>query len=133
MTYFLDILSFGALITSCAIMFFFYKYRNQIFCQEIPSLLAQALKREDWPEALQLAARAYRLNPKSEWVIATLHKLELLLKQWEEASGDAAPVASATSARRTPAVVLSTRQRRDYLIRCRLAGSPAPALAGSPA
>jgi HemY protein len=48
-------------------------------------LLTQAMRRHDWREALSLAKRAYQLNPKSEWVVATLYDLHKQLGQWSEA------------------------------------------------
>jgi HemY protein len=48
-------------------------------------LLAQAIKREDWREALQLAERAHRLNPKSDWVVSTLYDLQKRSGRWADA------------------------------------------------
>lgn len=50
-------------------------------------LLAQAMRREDWTEALALAERAYRLNPKSDWVVTTLYELQKRAGRWAEAEG----------------------------------------------
>jgi HemY protein len=52
----------------------------------VRGLLGQALKREDWKEALGLARRAHRLNPKSEWVTQTLYDLQKKTGEWEGAT-----------------------------------------------
>lgn len=49
-------------------------------------LLNQALKAEDHATALDLARRAYRLQPKSEWVAATLFDLQARKGAWIEAA-----------------------------------------------
>jgi HemY protein len=51
----------------------------------VRGLLMQAIKREDWAEALSLAKRAYTLNPKSGWVVQTLFDLQKRTQQWTEA------------------------------------------------
>ena len=51
----------------------------------IRGLLAQAIKREDWSEALRLAERAHRLNPKSDWVVSTLYDLQKRSGHWADA------------------------------------------------
>lgn len=51
----------------------------------IRGLLVQAMKREDWDQALTLARRAYRLNPKSEWVVQTLYDLQKRTGHWADA------------------------------------------------
>lgn len=48
-------------------------------------LLTQAMQRQDWPEALQLARRAYRLKPQSGWVVSTLYDLQKRSGQWLDA------------------------------------------------
>jgi HemY protein len=48
-------------------------------------LLTQAMKRQDWAEAHKLALNAYRLNPKSEWVVSTLYDLQRRLGRWTDA------------------------------------------------
>ncbi len=48
-------------------------------------LLSQAMKRQDWQQGLALAEEAYRLNPKSEWVISTLYGLNKEAGRWNEA------------------------------------------------
>lgn len=48
-------------------------------------LLNQAMKREDWGQALSLAEEAHRLNPKSEWVVSTLFDLQKQLGRWRDA------------------------------------------------
>ncbi len=48
-------------------------------------LLTQAMKREDWNEALKLARRAYLLSPKSEWVVKTLYDLQKRTGKWADA------------------------------------------------
>ncbi len=50
-------------------------------------LLTQAMKREDWDEALTLAQQAYRLNPNSGWVVETLYALQKRKERWAEAEG----------------------------------------------
>lgn len=52
----------------------------------VRGLLGQALKREDWKEALGLARRAHRLNPKSEWVTQTLYDLQKKTGEWSGAT-----------------------------------------------
>jgi len=52
----------------------------------VRGLLGQALKREDWTEALRLARRGHRLNPKSEWVTKTLYDLQKKTGEWTGAS-----------------------------------------------
>ncbi|MCW5699541.1 MAG: tetratricopeptide repeat protein [Rhodospirillales bacterium] len=51
----------------------------------IRGLLTQAMKKEDWDEALKLARRAYRLNPRSEWVVKTLYDLQKQTGRWNDA------------------------------------------------
>jgi len=48
-------------------------------------LLGQAVKREDGAAALKLVRRAYRLKPKSDWVVRTLFDLETRSGNWAEA------------------------------------------------
>jgi HemY protein len=48
-------------------------------------LLTQAMKREDWEEALSLAQRAFRIDSKSPWVIEALFDLQKRLRRWVEA------------------------------------------------
>jgi len=48
-------------------------------------LLTQAMKRDDTPAALDLARRAYRIKPKSEWVAETLFDLQARDGQWLDA------------------------------------------------
>lgn len=48
-------------------------------------LLAQAMKRNDWQQGLRLAEEAYRLNPKSEWLIRALYDLNKQAGRWTEA------------------------------------------------
>ncbi len=48
-------------------------------------LLTQAMKRGDHDEALTLARRAHRINPKSEWLVSTLYELQKRAGQWTEA------------------------------------------------
>lgn len=48
-------------------------------------LLNQAMKRQDWAQALSLAEEAHRLNPKSEWVVSTLFDLQKRLGRWRDA------------------------------------------------
>jgi HemY protein len=51
----------------------------------VRGLLAQAIKRQDWTEALTLAERAHRLNPASDWVVSTLYDLQKRTGHWAEA------------------------------------------------
>lgn len=51
----------------------------------VRGLLVQAMKREDWDQALTLARRAYRLSPKSEWVVQTLYDLQKRTGRWADA------------------------------------------------
>jgi HemY protein len=51
----------------------------------VRGLMTQAIKRQDWPEALTLARRAYRLNPRSEWVVSNLLELEKRSGRWVDA------------------------------------------------
>jgi Uncharacterized membrane-bound protein len=48
-------------------------------------LLSQAMKRNDWQQGLRLAEEAYRLNPKSEWLIHALYDLNKQAGRWVEA------------------------------------------------
>jgi HemY protein len=48
-------------------------------------LLNQAIKRGDKLEALSLARRAYRLQPKSTWVAANMFELQTQTAQWLDA------------------------------------------------
>lgn len=48
-------------------------------------LLTQAMQRQDWPEALRLARRAFRLKPDSGWVVSTLYDLQKRSGQWLDA------------------------------------------------
>lgn len=50
-------------------------------------LLSQAMKAGDRVEALELARRAYRLNPRTPWVLQTLFELLTRAEQWQEALG----------------------------------------------
>jgi HemY protein len=52
----------------------------------VRGLLNQAIKRQDWNEALSLARRAYRMNPKSEWVVKVLYDLQKRTNRWAEAA-----------------------------------------------
>lgn len=51
----------------------------------VRGLLTQALKQGDWNEALTLGRRAYRLNPKSRWVVSTLYDIQTHMGQWVDA------------------------------------------------
>lgn len=48
-------------------------------------LLGQAVKRDDGAAALKLVRRAYRLKPKSDWVVRTRFDLEARAGNWVEA------------------------------------------------
>jgi HemY protein len=50
-------------------------------------LLAQAMKGGDRAEAMKLARRAYRLSPRTPWVLQTLFDLLTRDSQWDEALG----------------------------------------------
>lgn len=52
----------------------------------VRGLLNQAIKRQDWDEALVLARRAYRINPKSEWVVKVLYDLQKRTNRWADAA-----------------------------------------------
>ena len=52
----------------------------------VRGLLGQALKRQDWTEALRLARRGHRVNPKSEWVTETLYDLQKKTGEWAGAT-----------------------------------------------
>lgn len=52
----------------------------------VRGLLGQALKRQDWQEALRLARRGHRLNPKSEWMTETLYDLQKKTGEWAGAT-----------------------------------------------
>lgn len=49
-------------------------------------LLSQSIKRGETQKALELARRAYRLQPKSEWVATTLFDLQIDAGLWLDAS-----------------------------------------------
>ena len=48
-------------------------------------LLMQAMKRDDQTEALQLAKRAFEVQPKSDWVAKTLLGLQVRAQNWADA------------------------------------------------
>jgi HemY protein len=52
----------------------------------VRGLLNLAIKRQNWDEALSLARRAYRMNPKSEWVVKVLYDLQKRTNHWAEAA-----------------------------------------------
>lgn len=52
----------------------------------VRGLLNQAIKRQDWDQALTLARRAYRINPKSEWVVKVLYDLQKRTRRWADAA-----------------------------------------------
>lgn len=54
-------------------------------------LLAQAVKSSD-PEALELARRAYRKSPETQWTVSTLFDLLIRQRLWSEASNLVAPL-----------------------------------------
>ena len=73
-------------------------------------LLHQALHRKDRPEALLLARRAYRLQPKSAWVATNLFDLQVASGQWQDAEmtldeAAKAKLVDADTARRRRAVL----------------------------
>ena len=74
-------------------------------------LLTQAMRRHDWPEALNLAKRAYQLNPKSEWVVSTLYDLHKQVGQWSEAEA----LLDRSVATKVMAPVTASRERAELL------------------
>lgn len=81
-------------------------------------LLNQALHRNDRPEALQLARKAYRLQPKSERVATNLFDLQAASGQWQDAEITLDEVAKAKlvgaeTARRGRAVLAYMRAEGD--------------------
>jgi HemY protein len=52
----------------------------------VRGLLHQAIKRQDWDEALVLARRAYRMNPKSPWVVKVLYDMQKRTNRWADAA-----------------------------------------------
>jgi HemY protein len=91
----------------------------------VRGLLAQAIKREDWNEALQLAERAHRLSPKSDWVVSTLYDLQKRSGRWADAE--------ATLEKRKTLHLLppdeAPRERAELLLKQSEAGPPDRALA----
>lgn len=87
-------------------------------------LLTQAMRRHDWREALNLANRAYQLNPKSEWVVSTLYDLHKQLGQWSEA--DALLDRSVTAKLLAPAD--AARERAELLYKKSLEAAGGDAL-----
>lgn len=51
----------------------------------VRGLLNQAIKSDDTPRALEMARRAYRLRPKSDWVTHRLFELQVRNRQWLDA------------------------------------------------
>lgn len=84
----------------------------------VRGLLAQAIKRQDWEEGLQLAERAYRLNPKSEWVVNTLYDLQKQACRWADAE---ATLKQRTALQLLPAAD-APRERADILLQQSAAG-----------
>ncbi|MBK8209523.1 MAG: tetratricopeptide repeat protein [Rhodospirillales bacterium] len=84
----------------------------------VRGLLSQAMKRQDWEEALRLAERAYRLNPKSGWVVATLYDLQKRAGHWADAE---ATLKQQTALQLLPATDLP-RERAEILLRQSEAG-----------
>ena len=81
-------------------------------------LLHQALHRKDRPEALLLARRAYRLQPKSAWVATNLFDLQVASGQWQDAEmtldeAAKAKLVDADTARRRRAVLAYMRAEAD--------------------
>lgn len=91
----------------------------------VRGLLSQAMKRQDWEEGLRLAERAYRLNPKSEWVVATLYDLQKRAGRWADAE---ATLKQRTALHLLPATDLP-RERAEILLRQSEAGPGDAALA----
>jgi HemY protein len=79
----------------------------------VRGLLAQAVKRQDWEEGLRLAERAYRLNPKSEWVVGTLYDLQKRAGRWADAE---ATLKQRSALHLLPAAAVP-RERADILLR----------------
>ena len=79
-------------------------------------LLTQALRQRDRTMALDLARRAYRLQPKSEWVAGSLFDLQVGAGQWADAEATLdesarARLIDADTARRKRAVLEYMRGR----------------------
>jgi HemY protein len=91
----------------------------------VRGLLAQAIKREDWSEALQLAERAHRLNPKSDWVVSTLYDLQKRAGRWADAE---ATLKQRAALNLLPAAE-APRERADLLLKQSEAGPTDSALA----
>ncbi|HYN38975.1 MAG TPA: heme biosynthesis HemY N-terminal domain-containing protein [Rhodospirillales bacterium] len=91
----------------------------------VRGLLAQAVKRQDWEEALRLGERAYRLNPKSEWVVSTLFDLQKRAGRWADAE---ATLKQRMALHLLPAAA-APRERADILLRQSEAGPGDAALA----
>ena len=79
----------------------------------VRGLLAQAIRREDYDEALRLADRAYRINPKSEWAVATLYDLQKRTGHWTEAQA----MLQRDTARQVVGQDELSRERADLLLR----------------
>lgn len=83
-------------------------------------LLTQAMKREAWDEALDLAQQAYRLNPDSAWVVETLYALQKRQGRWAEAEGT---LERSVKLKLLPAAD-AARERAQLLIHQSEAGGP---------
>jgi len=90
----------------------------------VRGLLNQAMKREDWTEALRWARRAYRLSPKSEWVVASLYELQRRTGQW----ADAQTTLDENVRKRLIAPEEAKHQRAEMLLRMSEEGSGTEAL-----
>lgn len=77
-------------------------------------LLAQALRRGETAEALQLARRAFRLRPKGEWVATQLFDLEVGAQRWADARATAADALAYSHLTREQA------RRRQAVLACQM-------------
>lgn len=88
-------------------------------------LLTQAMKREQWDEALALAQEAYRLNPDSPWVVETLYALQKRSGRWADAEG----TLERSLKRKLLASGDAARERADVLLHMSEAAGTADAVA----
>ncbi len=70
-------------------------------------LLGEALRANDWPEALAIAERARRISPGTPWLLRILFELQARLDRWADA---AATLALLQRTRSEDAALLARRQ-----------------------
>jgi HemY protein len=87
-------------------------------------LLTQAMRRHDWSQALQLAERAFQINPKSEWVVSTLYDLHKQAGHW----GEAEALLDRSSAAKLLAPAAVARERAELLYKKSLEATGGEAL-----